>query len=350
MSSEAISTLRLSRWVRRRASLAVVVVLPEPCRPTIMIATGGTALRSMVWPSEPKVAISSSWTILTTIWPGVTDLTTVAPTACSRTFSMRLRTTSSETSASNSARRTSRIAASTSASDSDPRPVSRSRMPPSRSDRLSNNAVILCPACAGAASMCPGATRQDDRPNTFAPEGASRCRALASGLQGRAAGRKERLSDERRDLQCRRAISQGLRWIRRAADSGSGCRCIVLLLRQQYLFHVGFRPDSQIIDGGGKGLAERRDRIFNGDRHGWDRPAADETVALQALEGLRQHFLRDAFDLPPQLVKADGAVAQQAEHQNGPFVGNPVQHHPGRAGVGIGVPVLEHGLHGVSGG
>src|SRR5665647_3978515 len=78
MSSEAISTLRLSRWVRRRASFAVVVVLPEPCRPTIMIATGGTALRSMVWPSEPSVATSSSWTILTTIWPGVTDLTTVA--------------------------------------------------------------------------------------------------------------------------------------------------------------------------------------------------------------------------------------------------------------------------------
>ena len=37
MSSEAISTLRLSRWIMRRASLAVVVVLPEPCRPTIMI-------------------------------------------------------------------------------------------------------------------------------------------------------------------------------------------------------------------------------------------------------------------------------------------------------------------------
>ena len=128
----------------RRASFAVVVVLPEPCKPTIMIATGGTALRSMVWPSEPRVAISSSWTILTTIWPGVTDLTTVAPTACSRTRSVKLLTTSSETSASSSARRTSRIAASTSASESEPRPVSRSRMPPSFSDRLSNNAVVLC--------------------------------------------------------------------------------------------------------------------------------------------------------------------------------------------------------------
>ncbi len=142
MSSDAISTLRLSRWVRRRASLAVVVVLPEPCRPTIMMATGGTALKSMVWPSEPSVAISSSWTILTTIWPGVTDFTTVAPTACSRTRSVKLLTTSSETSASSSARRTSRIAASTSASDSEPRPVRRSSMPPSFSDRLSNNAVL----------------------------------------------------------------------------------------------------------------------------------------------------------------------------------------------------------------
>src|SRR5216683_6406435 len=156
MSSEAISTLRLSRWVRRRASFAVVVVLPEPCSPTIMIATGGTALRSMVWPSEPSVAISSSWTIFTTIWPGVTDLTTVAPIACSRTFSVKLRTTSSETSASSSARRTSRIAASTSASVSDPRRVSRSRMPPSFSDRLSNTLFFLrhgraCPGHPGLA-------------------------------------------------------------------------------------------------------------------------------------------------------------------------------------------------------
>jgi len=44
--------------------------------------------------------------------------------------------------------------------------------------------------------MCLDGERQDDRPNTFAPEGASRCRALASGLEGRAAGRKELLSDE----------------------------------------------------------------------------------------------------------------------------------------------------------
>ena len=87
--------------------------------------------------------------------------------------------------------------------------VSRSRMPPSFSDRLSNNAVVLCACCrrfaAFAAAViippwCAGVARrgdddlgvpwqrQDDRPNTFAPEGASRCRALTSGLKG--AGRR----------------------------------------------------------------------------------------------------------------------------------------------------------------
>ena len=40
-------------------------------------------------------------------------------------------------------------------------------------------------------------------PNTFAPEGASRCRALTSGLLDRSAGRKENLSDERAGLNTR---------------------------------------------------------------------------------------------------------------------------------------------------
>jgi hypothetical protein len=46
--------------------------------------------------------------------------------------------------------------------------------------------------------LCLSQNAKTDNPNTFAPEGASRCRALASGLWSRAAGRKERLSDDRR--------------------------------------------------------------------------------------------------------------------------------------------------------
>ena len=41
MSSEAISTLLLLPLGNRFASFAVVVVLPEPCRPTIISGDGG---------------------------------------------------------------------------------------------------------------------------------------------------------------------------------------------------------------------------------------------------------------------------------------------------------------------
>ncbi len=59
-SSEAISTLRRSRPVSRLAIFAVVVVLPEPCSPTIMMATGAGALRSIGSASDPSVSISWS--------------------------------------------------------------------------------------------------------------------------------------------------------------------------------------------------------------------------------------------------------------------------------------------------
>ena len=92
-----------------------------------MIATGAGALRSIACDSPPSVSTSESWTILTTIWPGLTDLMTAAPTALVRVRSTNERTTSSATSASSSARRTSRIAALTSSSERAPRPVSLSR-------------------------------------------------------------------------------------------------------------------------------------------------------------------------------------------------------------------------------
>ena len=214
-----------------------------------MIATGGTALRSMVWPSAPSVATSSSWTILTTIWPGVTDLTTVAPTACSRTRSVKLRTTSSATSASSSARRTSRIAASTSASRQRAAPrqpienatkpfrqiVEQCRCPLSRSQALRHSAPVIPRECGVSSTPGPlGSSRaasgycdhplsagDDDAalPNTFAPEGASRCRALTSGLQDRSAGRKESLSENGRRLNPGRPKSQG-KLLKRARLSG----------------------------------------------------------------------------------------------------------------------------------
>src|SRR6476620_8573963 len=81
VSREAISTFCLSRVCRRRAILAVVVVLPEPCRPTSIITTGGDAARSIGWASAPRVCTSSSWMSLMTIWPGVMERASSWPTA-----------------------------------------------------------------------------------------------------------------------------------------------------------------------------------------------------------------------------------------------------------------------------
>src|SRR5271169_1361987 len=168
VSSDAISTLRFCTSVRRLAILAVVVVLPEPCSPTIMMTTGAGALRSIGCVSEPSVAISSSCTILTTIWPGVTDLITSTPTARTFTCSVKARATSSATSASSSARRTSRSASSTSASDSAPRRVRRSRIEPSRSDRLSNIVVqtVLRSRAHRAVGRLPPVSRTGRRSKT----------------------------------------------------------------------------------------------------------------------------------------------------------------------------------------
>ena len=42
----------------QRATFAVVVVLPDPCNPTIMMATGAGALRSIDCASDPSVSTS----------------------------------------------------------------------------------------------------------------------------------------------------------------------------------------------------------------------------------------------------------------------------------------------------
>ena len=139
VSSEAISTRLPSRSLRRLASFAVVVVLPEPCRPTIRIGAGGEAMRRCPGsPSPLSISISASWTILTTCCPGVTDLVTAWPRALSVTDWTKLRATGSETSASSSAVRTSRSAVEMSSSVSAPWRVSLPKTPESRSERVSN--------------------------------------------------------------------------------------------------------------------------------------------------------------------------------------------------------------------
>jgi len=87
---------------------------------------------------SPSVLINSSLTILTTICAGESDRITSSPMARSRTRARKSLTTLKLTSASSNARRTSRNAASTSASDSLPLPLSFLKTALSFSLRLSN--------------------------------------------------------------------------------------------------------------------------------------------------------------------------------------------------------------------
>ena len=95
---------------KRRASLATVVVLPEPCKPASRMTAGGVVARSSPAAAPPISAASSRCTMLMSACPGVNDPATSSPSALSRTAAMKSLTTGSATSASSSARRTSRNA------------------------------------------------------------------------------------------------------------------------------------------------------------------------------------------------------------------------------------------------
>ena len=70
------------------ASLAASVVLPEPCRPASMITVGGTLANRSRLASPPRIATSSSLTILMTCWAGLSASETSAPLARSLTLDM----------------------------------------------------------------------------------------------------------------------------------------------------------------------------------------------------------------------------------------------------------------------
>src|SRR5687767_8152629 len=141
----------LTMW---RASLADVVVLPEPWSPTREMTAGLPVSRKVRSPADSS-ATSSSCTILTTCWPAVRLPRISAPTARSRIRPTTSLTTLKLTSASSRASRISRAATSTSASLTRPPPVRLSSVLRSRSLRLSNTE-------AGGSDQDPGGRRGDE--------------------------------------------------------------------------------------------------------------------------------------------------------------------------------------------
>ena len=103
----------IGRWppfCSHAASLPEVVVLPEPCRPAIRITLGGRDAKLNRAVSLPRIATSSSRTILITCSVGESAVITSEPIAFSRTCSIISFTTERFTSASSSAMRISRSA------------------------------------------------------------------------------------------------------------------------------------------------------------------------------------------------------------------------------------------------
>ncbi len=116
----------------------MAVVLPEPCRPAIRITVGGRGEKVIPADWPPINAVSSSLTILTTCWPGLSCLVTSIPSARSLTELVNCLTTLKLTSASSSARRISRIALLMSSSVRAPRWRTPASVPCSFSESESN--------------------------------------------------------------------------------------------------------------------------------------------------------------------------------------------------------------------
>ena len=92
--SQATSSGRLPFCLRMRpASLAALVVLPAPWRPTIITTVGGWEAMVIFVLSPPMRSISSWLTILTMAWAGVRLSSTSVPTAFSVTRLMKSLTT-----------------------------------------------------------------------------------------------------------------------------------------------------------------------------------------------------------------------------------------------------------------
>src|SRR5699024_2120346 len=105
------------------ANLPVVVVLPAPCRPTIIITVGERSATAILLCSPPIKFVNSSLTTLITCCPGVKLSITSCPTARSLIRLIKSLTTLKLTSASSKARRTSRVISLTSCSATFPLPV-----------------------------------------------------------------------------------------------------------------------------------------------------------------------------------------------------------------------------------
>ena len=138
-----------------------------------MITVGAVLAKRSRRVSPPRIATSSSLTILTTCWAGFSAWLTSSPRARSLTASTNSRTTGSATSASSRAIRISRAVASMSASERRPLPRRFLKVSASRSESVANKSVLVAGGWCGASSLTGGPPPPDSdrRPAPLAARG-----------------------------------------------------------------------------------------------------------------------------------------------------------------------------------
>src|SRR3990172_1569285 len=148
-TSHATTSGRWPSFFSRFASFEMLVVFPDPCRPTSMITVGGREAVSSFGASPPRISTSSPCTMSMTCCAGLRLRSTCAPSAFSFTRVVNSRTTLKFTSASSIAIRTSRSAWSRSSSVTIPREPNFRKAPCSLSVNESNIAL----QCSDAVSQ-----------------------------------------------------------------------------------------------------------------------------------------------------------------------------------------------------
>jgi hypothetical protein len=92
-----------------------------------------------------------------------------------------------------------------------------------------------------------------------------------------------------------------------------------------------FRPAAETVQGLDEGAAEPGDGVFDLGRNDGMNGALDEAVALEAAQGLGEHFLGDTADLALELGVTFGAVSENLDDERGPFVGDAIEDEARRA-------------------
>ena len=98
-----------------------------------------------------------------------------------------------------------------------------------------------------------------------------------------------------------------------------------------------FRPTTQSLQRLDQRASQLGKRIFYLRRHNRMHSALHQPIALEAAQGLGEHFLRNPADLALKSGVTHCAAGKNLDDKRSPFVSNAVEHEPG------GTAWVEHG-------